>query len=59
MKAKRMLGALRRLGWSDHAIARSTRVSQPTITRIRNGVQKDPKQSTVERIEKLHARQVA
>ena len=41
-------------GMTDQEIADATGVSQPTITRIRNGVQVDPKHSTWEAISQVY-----
>ena len=56
MTAQEMVSSLYRGGLTDKGIADETGVSQPTITRIRNGLHADPKHATWARILKAYSR---
>ena len=53
MKPKEIVNIIRDSGLSDNEIARKTGLSQPTITRIRNG-QADVRLSTVNKLMELY-----
>lgn len=46
LTAKQMLVELTEAGMTDEEIAKEAEVSQPTVTRIRNGVHAEPKHNT-------------
>lgn len=58
LSAKQMLVELSESGLTDEQIAEETRVSQPTITRIRNGVHAEPRHSTWAAINEAYVRRL-
>lgn len=54
-----MVSALYRGGMTDGQIAEETEISQPTITRIRNGKHTEPRHRTWRAISELYLRKQA
>lgn len=56
LSAQEMLVTLAEAGLTDDQIAGETKLSQPTVTRIRNGVHAEPRHSTWAAINEAYQR---
>lgn len=54
MHVAKMIESIIKAGYSEPEIAHLCDLSQPTINRIRNGIHRDPKTSTTQKIARIY-----